>query len=257
MKRTWLLAVGAGVVVAVLGAGAVFAQSSGTPATGSDFLDRVAQKLGIDSPRLKQAIDDTRNEDIDAAVVNGDLTQKQADALKPRGESGPEIFGAKGVGPGMHGRGPGFDFGFGPGSGMGMDDAGQKFADFLGISTDQLKTELQADNATIASVAEAHGKSRDDVKAFITGNIKTRLDEAVANQDLTQKRADEMLSNINTSLDKLLDSHGLGHIAGKFKFHMRGGHGDGPDDNDGDNGTPPSDTPAPQSGSMDNGGFEF
>ena len=49
---------------------------------------------------------------------------------------------------------------------MGLADASQKFAEFLGITTDQLKTELQADNATIATVAAAHGKSRDQVKTF-------------------------------------------------------------------------------------------
>ena len=47
---------------------------------------------------------------------------------------------------------------------MGLADAPQKFADFLGITLDQLKAELQADGATIANVAEAHGKSRDQLK---------------------------------------------------------------------------------------------
>ena len=39
------------------------AQSTGN-STGSTFLDRVAQKLGIYTPKLQQAITDTRTEDI-------------------------------------------------------------------------------------------------------------------------------------------------------------------------------------------------
>lgn len=247
MKRTWLLAASAGAVVAVIGVGAVLAQSSGQPAAGSSFLDRVAQKLGIDSPKLKQAIDDTRIEDIDAAVAAGNLTQKQADALKQRAANGPEFFGEKGFAPGMnggHGPGRGFDFGLG----MGMHDAAQKFAGFLGISVEQLRTELQAGNATLASVAESHGKSRDDVKSFIAGNVKSKLDAAVANQDLTQQRADQILSNLNSSLDQLIDSKSIGRFAGKFEFKFRS-HGD----RNGGAAPMPGAPPSPRSGA----GFEF
>lgn len=246
MKRTWLLAIGAAAVVATLGVGAVWAQTSGDSTSGSSFLDRVAQKLGIDSPKLKQAIDDTRNEDIDAAVANGDLTQKQADALKQRAADGPEFFGEKGFGH-LGGRG-GFDFA--PGFGMGLQDAAQQLADFLGVSTDQLKTELQADNATLATVAAAHGKSRDDLKAFITNGIRTKLDQAVQDGDLTQKREDDILSKLNEGLDKLIDSNFIGRIAGKFEHHFRG-HGDDADRGDGheqDDDSPPSTAPAPQGG---------
>jgi hypothetical protein len=179
----------------------------------------VAQKLGIDTPKLQKAISDTRNEDVDSAVQNGDLTQKQADALKQRIQNMPG-FGGRGMGgpdglgrSGSKGFGPGLEFG----PGMGLADASQKFADFLGITTDQLKTELQADNATIATVAAANKKSRDQVKTFITDGAKAKLDEAVKNGDLTQKREDAALKMLNDNMDKLLD--------GKFGFFFRGGFG--------------------------------
>src|SRR5262249_17590886 len=160
------------------------------------FLDRVAQKLGIETPKLQQAITDTRNEDIDAAVQNGDLTQKQADALKQRAQNIPgfgfKAFGEKHLaGPKAFGFAGPKGFGFAFGFGLGMAEADQKLADFLGITTDQLHTELHAKNATLANVAAAHGKTRDDLKAFISSTAKAALDAAVANQDLTQKRADE------------------------------------------------------------------
>ena len=109
-------------------------------------------------------------------MKNGDLTQKHEDAALAMlndnldklidgnfGPGGPEGFGAHG--------GP---KGFGPGLAWGWRMAPQKFADFLGITLDQLKTELQADGATIANVAEAHGKSRDQLKTFITDSARAK-----------------------------------------------------------------------------------
>ena len=103
-KRKWLIAAAGATLVVALGTGGVMAQSATGNATGSTFLDRVAQKLGIDTPKLQQAITDTRNEDVDSAVQNGDLTQKQADALKQRIQNMPG-FGGRGFGgPGGIGR---------------------------------------------------------------------------------------------------------------------------------------------------------
>jgi uncharacterized protein YidB (DUF937 family) len=251
-KRKWLIAAAGATLVVVLGAGGVMAQSATGNGTGSTFLDRVAQKLGIDTPKLQKAITDTRNEDVDAAVQNGDLTQKQADALKQRIQNMPG-FGGRGFG-GSEGLGRGGPKGFGPGFefglGMGLSDASQKFADFLGITTDQLKTELGADNATIATVAAAHGKSRDQVTTFVTDGAKTALDAAVKNGDLTQKREDAALKMLSDNLDKLLD--------GKFGLFFRGGFGGhkGPGGaKPGNNATP--NTPAPQSGSGTDGTQSF
>lgn len=236
LKRKWLMAAAGAVAVVALGAGAVMAQTATGNGTGSTFLDRVAQKLGIDTPKLQKAITDTRNEDVDAAVQNGDLTQKQADALKQRIQNAPG-FGGRGFGgPGGFGA-RGGPKGMGLGFGMDLANAPQQFADFLVIPTDQLKTELQTNGATLAKVAEAHGKSRDQLKTFITDTAKSKLDDAVKNGDLTQKREDAALKTLSDNIDKLIDGnmpffgHGFGHYKG-----MPG------------NSTPPN-TPAPQSGS--------
>ncbi|MDP9236123.1 MAG: hypothetical protein M3P30_01765 [Chloroflexota bacterium] len=208
-KKQWAIALGGALAVVVVGAGVVMAQTPapGSGTNGPSFLDRVAQKLGIDTGKLHDAIKGARTDQIDEAVANGDLTQKQADNLKNKIQNAPNGGGFGFPGPGKREFRPGgkgvFGFGFG------LGDAGQKFADFLGISTDQLATELHADGATLATVAGAHGKSRDDVKALITSTAKTQLDAAVANGDLTQKREDEALSNLNSHLDELLD-HGPG-----------------------------------------------
>lgn len=221
--RKWLLAAGGAAVAAIIGIGAVAAQD-GDDTGGLSFLDRVAQKLGVDTPRLEQAITDARNEEIDERVAAGDLTQEQADRLKEKLDA---VGSEEGLGFRLGLRGGGeFAFRFaevGPGfaicAGLDLDS----LAEFLGSTPQELREELAADGATLATVAEAHGKSRDELKAFIEGEAKTELDEAVAAGDLTQERADEILANLRERIDAMID--GEFPPFGKPRGFFRGGPG--------------------------------
>src|SRR5438552_8172906 len=201
MTRKWWIAGTAAVALAVaLGAGTLVMAQQSDQSTGTSFLDRVAQKLGIDTPKLQDAVKSAANDEVDAAVQRGDLTQQQADKIKQQIANG-KLLGFNGPLFEKQGRnGKGFQFGFGF---FGADAS--KLADFLGISQDQLKTELGASNATLASVAQAHGKSRDDLKSFLTDQAKTQLDQAVSNGKITQQQADSMLSGLQSRLDTLID----------------------------------------------------
>jgi hypothetical protein len=98
----------------------------------------------------------------------------------------------------------------------------EELATFLGITPEQLGEELQADGATLASVAEAHGKSRDELKTFIASEAKAKLDEAVAAGNITQERADEILARLEENVDKLIDSEmpGFGRPGRFFRDGM-------------------------------------
>jgi polyhydroxyalkanoate synthesis regulator phasin len=161
---------------------------------GQTMLDRVAAKLGIDSVTLRDAIESSASDEIDERVAAGELTQEQADAMKERLADAPEnaLIGG------------GFRHGHGPGGG-GHFCAGEELATFLGITQDELRTELQADGATLATVAEAHGKSRDDLKAFLMEQFTAKLDERVAAGDLTQEEADARLAEKTANLDAIID----------------------------------------------------
>ena len=201
MTRKWWIAGTAAVALAVaLGAGTLVMAQQSDQSTGTSFLDRVAQKLGIDTPKLQEAVKSAANDEVDAAVQRGDLTQQQADKIK-QGIANGKLPGFNGPLFGDHGHGKkGFEFGFGF---FGADST--RLADFLGITQDQLKTELRADNATLASVAQAHGKSRDDLKSFLTAQAKEQLDQAVSSGKLTQQQADSMLAALQSRLDTLID----------------------------------------------------
>jgi hypothetical protein len=84
----------------------------------------------------------------------------------------------------------------------GLDPA---LAQFLGIQEDQLRTELAADGATIGTVTQAHGKTRDDLKAFLIQQIRTNADQAVADGRMTQDQADTMVQNSSSRVDEMID----------------------------------------------------
>lgn len=193
--RRWHLAVIGGIAaVAVLGTAAGVLAQEPVPGAGASptFLERVAQKLGIDTGTLRDAVTSSANDEIDERVQSGDLTQEQADALKERVASAPDdAFGLGGRGLHVKGR-----FGF---------FGGEELATFLGVTAEDLRTELQADGATLASVATAHGKSRDELKAFLTAEFQSHLAEHVANGDLTQEEADARLADKTANLDAMID----------------------------------------------------
>jgi len=201
--RKWHIAAASAAVAALaFVALAVTGVGAQTPvpgaSSGQTFLDRVAAKLGIPTSTLRDAVNSASNDEIDARVASGELTQQQADALKQRIASAPDgAFGFRGPGFGRHG---------GPGGLHGVDAAA--LASFLGTDTATLRSELQADGATLATVAQAHGKSRDELKTFLTAQIKAHLDQEVADGRMTQAEADQKLADATADLDAVIDRSG-------------------------------------------------
>jgi hypothetical protein len=68
-----------------------------------------------------------------------------------------------------------------------------------------------------AAVAEAQGKSRDELTSHILANVEEQLDEAVANGRITQAEADEKFANFSERVDELIDHEGL-PFRGKHRF---------------------------------------
>ncbi|MER3419502.1 MAG: hypothetical protein C4290_02815 [Chloroflexota bacterium] len=156
-----------------------------------EFLSRLAQNLGVTPERLRDAIKQTVLQEVDAAVARGDLTAQQAQAIKDRinaGELGP--------------------FGFGVGLGRGRGKPGPlathaDIAQFLGITPEQLRAELNGQS--LAQVAQAHGKSRDQLIQFLVSNAEQRLTEAVQAGRLTQQQADQRLAGLRARIAQLVD----------------------------------------------------
>jgi hypothetical protein len=137
---------GAAAVLAVAGGGAAVAASWPSPSERSKaVIDDAAQQLGVSSAKLTDALKQALEDQIDADVAAGRITQAQADAMKQRIESGDFPL-----------------FGGGPGFGKHMLHGGDEFeaaATYLGLTPAELKTQLQS-GKTLAQIADAtSGKS--------------------------------------------------------------------------------------------------
>jgi polyhydroxyalkanoate synthesis regulator phasin len=113
-------------------------------------------------------------------VEDGTITQEQADAVE-------EALEDAHPGPGLRG-----GFGHHPGwFGFGGDLS--TLADSLGLDEDELRSELR-EGKTIAEVAEEQDVDVADVVDDIVEAQQERVDEAVANGDLTQDEADDIMA---------------------------------------------------------------
>jgi hypothetical protein len=118
-------------------------------------------------------------------------------------------------GPGMHGHGM---------HGGHLDAA----ADYLGLTQAELNAKLES-GQSLADIAKTQGKSVDGLKAAMLADAKTDLDQAVKDGKITAAQRDEMLKNIESRLDDMVNSTGppMGGMRGGPGFgHGQGMHGD-------------------------------
>lgn len=213
-KTRLAVAGGAAVAIAATAAGVAYAQTP-TETTrqqrAEEQLNRFAQNLGVDATRVKEAIKQTALQHIDEALAAGNITAEQAQQAKDAINSGQfPGMGGFGFGGGFKGgrgdSGPGGHGGFG---GV-MKQGSEALATFLGISADTLRTELQG--KSLADVASAHGKSADQLKAFLTSEAEKKAQEAVTAGKLTQDQATKMLDAMKANLDQMITTV---HSAGR------------------------------------------
>jgi|GEM_PF-2878414 len=143
---------------------------------------------------------------LGGAAVNGAFAAPQTAASTPTatvtqtassGQTGTAPNAAQPGHRGPGGRGPRFGFGPGP--------AGdQALATFLGITTTDLRTARQG-GQTLAQIAQAHGKTTDQLKTFLTNQTKTQLDKAVQSGRMTSARETQILSNLSSRLDTMIN----------------------------------------------------
>ena len=165
------------------------------------FLNAFASKLGVDANTLQNAFKAAEKQVVTTDLAAGRITQDQATQMNQRidQQTGLPIGhfgGGPEGGPGGRGHGPGGPF-------------GADVATFLGIQQTDLSSALQS-GQTLAQVAQAHGKTRDQLKTYLTQQEKTRLDQAVKDGRITQAQEDQRMSDLSTRLDQMIDSTGPG-----------------------------------------------
>lgn len=178
-----------------------------------DYIAKLAENLGVDEATLRDAINQTNLDFIDQAVVDGKLTEEQAADIRERLEEGTGAF--FGLGP-LHlprdheGRGPlGGIFDREGGGSLNIigaiGQASEETAAFLGITQDELHTAL-GEGQSLAQIAEANGKTRDDLKTFLTTRANEEIDAMVASGALTEERASMLKEMLGNNIDRLIDA---------------------------------------------------
>ena len=247
-------AIGSDAVAKVLG---LSADELKTQLQSGKSLADIAKAQNVDIAKVKQAIIDDFTARETAEVTAGEHTQAEVDqkiadlkskiddivnGVKPAGMPG-DMGGRMGGDHGPRGGGP---------------IASDSVAKALGLSADELKTQLRS-GKSLADIAKAQNVDVAKVKAAITADLKAHLDEEVASGEHTQAEADAKLAELTSRLDDIVNGvkpAGMPGMPGDMGGRMggdhgpRGGHDMGPrgehgrdDDDDNDGG------PAGQGGS--------
>jgi polyhydroxyalkanoate synthesis regulator phasin len=178
----------------LLGGTAVAQSDSDGSGLGQSFIDRLAEKLGMTPDELETTIKETQAEAIDAAVADGRLTEEQGEALKERVDSGPGFLrlmpntGRAGTHAFRH-----------------LDINLATIASELGMTTDELRDELAA-GSTLGDVITEHGSTVEEIVTTLVSDAGSELDEAVANGNLTQEQALQILANLPERLTQMIES---------------------------------------------------
>jgi len=94
---------------------------------------------------------------------------------------------------------------FGKGLKLGPEtDMDAQIATFLGITEDELRTELQS-GKTLAAIATNHGKTEDALIQFIVEKEKANLDTALKNGTITQTQYDNMVANLEARVKERVE----------------------------------------------------
>jgi hypothetical protein len=162
----------------------------------------VAEAHGRTREELKTFFTEQQEAQLSDAVAAGTMSQEDADqTLEDFASRIDDMIDGNvpvGGGPGAGGFGPG-------GQGLFIGGASEELAAFLGISLDQLETELGAEGATPATVAEAHDRTRDELTTFFTEQIEARVLEAVVAGTISPDEGDAMIERLTSNIDAIID----------------------------------------------------
>ena len=226
------LTIGAAALAACAFAGGAYAATSGSDSRQA-FLNDAAKRAGVSPQTLKNALAGALQDQLNAAVKAGKLTQAQANAIEQRLRQGGGVpFGPIPFGGGFHGQ----RFGIGGGGPL------QAAASYLGLSVPQLFDQLRG-GKSLAQIAGSQHKSTSGLENAIVSAERTRLDKERAAGAITSAQEQQILSRLQTHVKDLIN-----HTGG-FHLHRFGGRPPGPPGGPGGFGVPGpppgADAPAP------------
>lgn len=180
------------------------AAGNGSGATGrqgvDNFLNALAQNLGISRSTLDNALKTTAKQQVDQAVSAGKLTQQQATQIDQRIENGRFPFRlGEGFGHGHGDDGAGRN---GP-SGAALRACGANVQKVvtgtLGISASDLR-QARENGETIAQIAQDHGTTVQALQSAVGDAVKSCLDQQVQAGTISAGQEQSVLQRIQQRL---------------------------------------------------------
>jgi hypothetical protein len=166
---------------------AIVAESTTTDASTVDSTD--ATDSTTDRPSRAERLSEVLQPLVDDGTINATQRTAVVEAIDAA----------------MPDRGPGHGPGHGPRHGGGLGKGLEIAAGVLGLTTDELRAELEA-GSTLADVATAEGVAVQSVIDAIVADITTHVNERVANGDFTQAEADAKLAEIETVVSDMVNN---------------------------------------------------
>ncbi|MDQ0286623.1 CRISPR/Cas system-associated endoribonuclease Cas2 [Desulfofundulus luciae] len=195
MKRKVAVIIAIAFAAVALLSGVALAQNapagnqSGVPAPFQVFLEKLAANLGVEQGKLMNAIKQTELQMVDEAVQQGKLTSDQAQKIKDRIEQGR--FFPMGL---FHGSKDGTKAGAGKFMGKQMD----VLAQILGMSADELKTELQQ-GKKISDIAQEKGLTMDQLHQKLLDAKIQAIQQAVKDGKIPKDKADKLIQRLQNA----------------------------------------------------------
>jgi len=181
-----------GLVLLGGGAAAVAATHSSSGLGRQGYIDDLAKHLGVSPGALAAAMRAAGDEQIEAAVAAGRITQSQADVLKQRA--------------GRRGGAPLLGYGFAAGR-LGPGGAA---AQYLGINRATLRSERLSGKSLAQIASSTPGKSAEGLKAALVSAGQTRLREADSSGLITSEQEQERLGALPDRVEALVNRTGVG-----------------------------------------------
>lgn len=180
-------------------AGGAYASTQETTDPQQAFLNDVAKRLNVTPAALTAAIKGAYEDQINAALASGKITQAQAEALKQRlAHSGGllSLFGPSPLGPPSR-------F-FAPPGRLVTGPELSAVASYLGLTQAQLVSDLKG-GQSLAKIAASRHKSVSGLESAITASIRSRLERLVGKKRITQAQANQVLKGLTTKLNSLIN----------------------------------------------------
>jgi hypothetical protein len=188
---------------------AIPALAANTPTPSTTASPKPSASPAPDSTAAQDARQKAITDQLKSLVDDGTLTQAQADKVAEKLAAAKELPGLDGPHRGFGGPGMGFGAGI-----QQLEDAAAKA---LGLSVDDLRTQLRS-GSTLADIAKKQNKDVTTLTSTLTKAAQAQLTQAVKDKKITQEMADQIGKNLPAQVKSFVENGRMMH-----QFRMRGG----------------------------------